>query len=560
MRDAAQVFRAVLSNRSLRRELLAFLIFNGCEWAAWVAILVFAYERGGVSATGSVAVIMLVPAIFVAPLGSVVGDKMPREKALALGYLIQAATMALTAVVLRVDAPIAVIYGTAALGNCAITLTRPVHYALLPELAETPPELTASNSASGMLEGLAVFVGPLPAGILLTRGGAEAVFAVVSVALLFAFLITFRLHRAATGAQEMAPREPLLSGALEGFRELRRAHAALLLTLLVGACFIVTGMLDVLTVVLALDILNMSAAGPSLMTSSLGVGALIGASATALLVGRRRMVPALMVGVFVTGLPLTLVALARTPPVASLLLVASGAGAAYFAVAGRTLLQRSVKDEVLARVFGLQEAMLMAGLAVGAALSPLLVNVFHPRGAFIVAGALLPLAGLLAWPRLRHVDSEAMVPGPQLALLRSIPMFQLLPPPVLERLSWELIPVDAPAGTQIMREGDAGDRFYVIAEGTVAITSDGRLLAERGPGAYVGEIALLRDVPRTATVTAATDTRLLALEREDFLAAITGSRPSAAAAQAEVDRRLAENRDGSPEPPPASSHNRNKSG
>ena len=144
------------------------------------------------------------------------------------------------------------------------------------------------------------------------------------------------------------------------------------------------------------------------------------------------------------------------------------------------------------------------------------------------------------------------------ALLRSIPMFELLPPPVLERLSWQLIPVHAPAGTQIMAEGDAGDRFYVIAEGTVAITSGGRLLAERGPGHYVGEIALLRDVPRTATVTAATDTRLLALERENFLAAITGSRPSAAAAQAEIDRRLAENRDASPEGPPASSHNRNK--
>jgi CRP-like cAMP-binding protein len=175
----------------------------------------------------------------------------------------------------------------------------------------------------------------------------------------------------------------------------------------------------------------------------------------------------------------------------------------------------------------------------------------------VATGVLLPLAGALAWPRLRLVDAVAVVPGPQLALLRSIPMFQLLPPPVLERLSWELVPVEAPAGTQIMREGDVGDRFYVIAEGTVAITSQGRLLAERGPGNYVGEIALLRDVPRTATVSAATDVRLLALEREDFLAAITGSRPGAAAAHAEIDRRLAENRRDTPDAPSTSSHNRN---
>jgi len=244
--------------------------------------------------------------------------------------------------------------------------------------------------------------------------------------------------------------------------------------------------------------------------------------------------------------PLMFVALAHVPVVASLLLAASGAGAAYFAVAGRTLLQRTVKDEVLARVFGLQEAMLMAGLAVGAALAPLLVRVFHPRGAFVVAGALLPAVGLLSWPRLRRVDAFATVPGPQLALLRSIPMFSLLPPPVLERLSWQLIPVDVPAGTVIMREGDAGDRFYIIADGRVAITSQGRMLADRGRGGYVGEIALLRDVPRTATVTAISDTRLLALEREDFLAAITGSRPAAAAAHAEIDRRLAENRPNHP--------------
>jgi MFS family permease len=552
MREAAQVFGAVFSNRDLRRELSAFLIFSACEWAVWVAILVFAYDRGGASAVGTVAVIQLVPATLVAPLGSVVGDKLPRERALGLGFVAQVVTAGLTAIALRAEAPIGVIYGCAALASCSITLTRPVHYALLPELAQTPRELTASNSASGMLEGLAVFVGPLPAAFLLTHGGPWLVFATASALLVFACLIAFRLRRGASGA-EIAEREPLLSGALEGFRELRREHAAALLTLLVGASHMVLGMLDVLTVILALDILKMTQAGPSLMTSSLGVGALAGAAATAFLVGRRRMVPALMVGMFVTGVPLVLVALVGGPPIAALLLLISGAGEAYFAVAGRTLLQRTVKDEVLARVFGLQEAMLMGGLALGAALAPVLVRVFDPRGAFVAAGVLLPLAGLLAWPRLRNVDAAATVPGPELALLRAIPMFRALAPPVLEQLSWKLIPVEVPAGTSIMREGDIGDRFYVIGKGTVKITVGDRLVAERGRGEYVGEIALLRDVPRTATVKAETDVRLLTLEREDFLAAVTGSRPSAAAAHAEIERRLAENRQSEPSP----SHNRN---
>jgi MFS family permease len=519
----------------------------------WVAILVFAYNRGGASAAGTVAVIQLVPAALVAPLGSVVGDKLPREKALGLGFATQVVTMALTAIALKTEAPISVIYGCAALASCSTTLTRPVHYALLPEIAETPPELTASNSASGMLEGLAVLVGPLPAAYLLTHSGPWLVLAVASASSVVASLIAFRLHRAAASGGETAEREPLLSGALEGFRELRREHAAALLTLLVGASFVVIGMLDVLTVVLALDILKMTQAGPSLMTSALGAGALIGATASAALVGRRRMVPALMIGVLVAGIPLALVGLAGVAPGAALLLLVSGAGEAFFAVAGRTLLQRSVNDEVLARVFGLQEAMLAAGLAVGAALAPAFVRAFGARGAFVAAGAFLPLVGLLAWPRLRKVDAGSKVPGPELAILRAIPMFQPLAPPVLEQLSWKLIPVEVPAGTAIMREGEVGDRFYVIADGTVAITTGDRLLAERGRGEYVGEIALLRDVPRTATVTAVVDVRLLALEREDFLAAVTGSRPSAAAAHAEIDRRLAEQRPSDP----LASQNRN---
>ena len=417
VRETAQVFRAVLSNRNLRHELLAFLIFNACEWAAWIAVLVFAYDRGGASAAGAVAVIQLIPAIFVAPLGSVVGDKLPREKALGLGFSAQALTMGMTAVALHSEAPIAVIYGCAALATCAITLTRPVHFALLPELAETPPELTASNSASEILQGFAVFAGPIPAAFLLTHGGPWLVLAVATLALSVAALIAFRLHRAAASGAEMTEREPLLSGALEGFHELRREHAAALLTLLSGASNVVIGMVEVLIVVLALQVLQTSQGGPSLLTSALGVGELLGAGATAILVGRGRLVPALMLGVLVTGLPLALVAVTSAPPPAALLLLASGAGEAFFAVAGRTLLQRTVNDDVLARVFGLQEAMTTAGLAVGAALAPMLVRAFGARGAFVAAGALLPIAGLLAWPRLRTVDAESRVPGPELATL-----------------------------------------------------------------------------------------------------------------------------------------------
>ena len=402
------------------------------------------------------------------------GDRLPREKALALGYLIQSGAMAATALSLFVDAPIGVIYLCAALSNCAITLTRPVHHAILPELAETPPELTASNSASSTLEGLSVFIGPVLTGILLAEEGAWLVFAVTSAGVLVAAAMTVGLRRHLALVPAGRVSASIVQDAKEGFRQLREDRGATLLTLLVGAQFVVVGMLDVLAVVLALEILGMGPAGPGLMTAAAGIGGLLGAAGTAVLIGRHRMAPAVAAGMLATGGCLALVAVAPGPAMAAVFLIGCGMGKAFFDVASRTLLQRTVDDEVLSRVFGLQEAMLMAGLAVGSAMAPVFVALFGARGAFVAAGALLPLAGLLSRARLREVDDRARVPGVELDLLRRITLFAPLAQPVLERVSWHLIPLEVGAGEVLMRQGEPGDRFYVIAEGEATVEVDRR--------------------------------------------------------------------------------------
>jgi hypothetical protein len=204
-------------------------------------------------------------------------------------------------------------------------------------------------------------------------------------------------------------------------------------------------------------------------------------------------------------------------------------------------MQRRVRDEFLARGFGLQEGLSMFCLAVGAAAVPIFISLFGARGALVAAGVFLPAIALGLFASLRGLDRRAVLPDPaRLALLRSISLFQPMEQPALELLVHRLIPVDAPAGAVVIREGDPGDRFFVIDVGEAVVTVGGREIARPGPGGDVGEIALLRDVPRTATVTALTDLRLLALEREDFLSAVTGSRPSAEAAHLEVERRLSE--------------------
>ena len=218
----------------------------------------------------------------------------------------------------------------------------------------------------------------------------------------------------------------------------------------------------------------------------------------------------------------------------------AGAGRPLIDVAGRTLLQRVVPDRVLSRVFGVLEGLYMAGLALGLAVTPILLAVLGERVTFIVAGAFLPVVFLLARRRLVEIDASVAVPEARLALLRSLPIFAPLPAPALERVVSRLIPTEVAPGTEIVRQGDPGDRFYVIEEGDVMVSKNGRQVATLERGDFFGEIALLREIPRTATVTARTDTSLYALEREDFLEAVTGHPQSAEAADAVTRARLAE--------------------
>jgi MFS family permease len=538
--STVRVVGTVLRNRALRRALIAFFWFNAAEWGTWIAMLVYAYGRGGVAASGLVAVIQLVPASIVAPLASTLGDRVSRDRALAIGYLIQATTMGLTATALAAGAPLALIYALAALAASSVTLTRPAHNAALPTLAETPDELIAANALSGTATAFAYFVGPILTGLMLSVSGPALVFAVMAIGHLGGGLLVGTARVPAKTSEPSSDRWRV-GDLLEGFRAIRGRPDAMLLVGLVVGVFVVVGMLDVLSVVLAFEILGLGQAGPSTIASALGIGSVIGAAASVSLVGRTRLAPAIGIGLAVVGIPLAVVGFSGTPLVAWTLVALSGVGWSFFDVASRTLLQRGVDEEVLSRVFGLQEGMTMAAFAVGSAAVPPLVHELGPAGAFVAAGAALPAIGLLGWRRISRIDAAAVPPGPELQLIRSVEIFAPLAPPVLERLARRLIAVHAEAGAVVVRQGDAGDRFYVVQAGEVEVTIDGRAVGRLGPGGSFGEVALLRNVPRTATVTADIDTDLMALSRDDFLGAVTWSRTSSEAANRVIDRHLRAN-------------------
>jgi len=254
---------------------------------------------------------------------------------------------------------------------------------------------------------------------------------------------------------------------------------------------------------------------------AIGVGGLAGGVVTLVLVGRPHLAQPFGMGLLAWGVPIALLALTGNTVVALLLMVVVGLGNSLGDVAGMTTLQRSVPDEVMTRVLGVLDSLVLAAVGIGGISAPLLVAWLGDRGALLAAGALLPAAVALAWPALRRLDAETIVPEHEIAVLRSISIFAPLDIPTVDHLAQQLQARLAPARSVIVRQGDAGDRFYVIERGSVEVVADGRIVATLGPGDYFGEIALLRDVPRTATVTALEETRLLSLERHQFLAAVT---------------------------------------
>jgi predicted MFS family arabinose efflux permease len=460
----------------------------------------------------------------------------------ALAYAVQAGAFGATAVALLAGWPNPAGYALAALASVALTVTRPTQAVLLPFLARAPQELTAANVVSNWAASSALFGAPALTGVLLATGSPGVVFVACAIVMAFAALMLVplaRRHRRTPGTEDEQWRRGLLIGIRGGFQALRRQEEPRVVVGLIAAQFVVIGALDVLIVALAIGVLEMGNAGAGFLTAAFGAGAMLGAAFTIVLVGRRRLVPFLLLAAVLWSASFLLLAGTATRLSALFLLAVAGAGRSLLDVAGRTLLQRISPPDVLARVFGILEGLAMAALAAGALLTPALVTLVGAKVALVGLGAILPALAVVRLRRLLAADSTATVPVVEMALLRSMPIFAPLPPPALEGLAQSLEPVTASRGTVLIRQGEAGDRYYAIADGEVDVFCDGQYVRTLGRGEGFGEIALLASVPRTATVSARTDVRLYALEKRPFLIAVTGHAPAAQAAEIVVRARTA---------------------
>jgi Cyclic nucleotide-binding domain len=263
------------------------------------------------------------------------------------------------------------------------------------------------------------------------------------------------------------------------------------------------------------------------------VGALVGAGGSVALVGRRAMAPAFLFATVMLAAGIAGSAVATTVAVALVAVLVTGGALTLLDVVGRTLLQRVADDDLLTRVFGVVEALWMAGMGVGSAVAVVLVNSVGLQSALLVVAVAIVLCTLPAIGGLRRLDRESKVPMRQLQLLRQLAMFAALPGPELERVARQMDLVTITAGTDVIRQGESGDRFYVIDSGEFQVTVDDQQVRILGEGDHFGEIALLYDVPRTATVTAVDDSAVWTLDQEEFLATVTGM-PQAASAAHEI--------------------------
>jgi len=526
LRIASTSLVATFRSRELGPTQLAFVAFNLLEWGGGLALFVFAFQVGGAPAVGLAALALQIPAAIIAPFGSVLADRFDRRRLLLFVMLGLALLAAAAGAAMLLDVRPLVALALACLAGWALTLVRPTYSALLPWLARSPQELTTSYAAMGLIESVSIFLGPLLAGLVFAFATARSIsgpglaFLVFAALALAGAVAVWSTHEANEAASDEPEEEFRAADLWAGFAYVLRDDRRRLLVALAGSGMLMLGVVDTIIIVLAIDILHTGDAGVGFLNAALGVGSVVGASIAMVTNQRARLFPTTRAGLIATGTPLALVA--AVPVAAAPMLAISGAGMQLCDVSARTMLQRIVPDDKLGRVFGVLESLYVGLEGIGAFAASILVVWLGPRWSLLIASVLLPAAGFLLRNRLASLDVGVRIPAEEMARLRATDLFAPLPSQALERVARDLVPLDVPAGDVLIREGEPGRRFYVVTAGRAIVTRDGATIAERGPGDYFGEVALLLDQPRNATVTAVTDLRVFVLERDEFLRVLTG--------------------------------------
>jgi MFS family permease len=531
--------RMALGEPAIRRLTAAWFAVMAGKWALLVATLVIAYDLGGPFAVGTLGVVRYLTPAIVAPLAGLPASRWRMESVLRAANLIRTIGATGALVVVATGAPFVALAVMVALEAGAGAFTRPIHMALLPACGRTPEQLIASNVTSSAAEGLGTFVGPAVSGILLVTVGPGPAIAAVVAMYVIGLIAIAGLHVPAVGRRADPPtlRNVLLEISA-GIRAAATLPGPRLVIIGLACQTFVRGLLTVLVVVVSIEQLGLGDGGVGTLNAAMGLGGLAGALVAIGLAGRSRLGPAFTLALAGWGLPIALMGLVLDPIVAVVSMAAVGLSNSVLDVSGFTLAQRTTPNASRVALLGLIDGVANVGPALGGIIAPVLIAWIGTPAALVVTGAILPVVALAAWPAMRQLDEGGPVAARRVALVRDQPLFAPLSLASVEHLAGSLAPVRFHDGDWVIREGDTGDRYVLIADGAVEVVQDGRHLRDLGPGAGIGEIALLHAVPRTASVIARGPVSAYSLDRISFLEAVLGHAASHAAASAVADEHL----------------------
>jgi MFS family permease len=531
---------SVTRNRDLRTaQLSSFAAWSG-EFVFITTTTVYAFERDGANGAALISFLRVLPAAAALPLVGAFADRLSRRALLLAATVVRALTVTGAAIAAGTDQTV-VAYVLITVSTVSHAAYRPTLGAMLPSLCTSPEELAGSNAVRSVLDGLAALIGPLIAAALLAAFSPTAGFAAVAAlsALSLVLAGTVRYEPSPLGRTGAADEQHgVLADIWDGVRELRRSkHGSTVVGLGILQC-VVRGALTVFAVIVSVNLTGMGNAGVGVLWAGFGVGGLVAAFASLGAAGSSRLGTIFGTGVAVWGLPLIVCGLLTHSVVAVVAFTIVGAANALVDVSGFTLLQRVVPDQMLTRVLALAEAVFALATAVGSLSVPPIDSALGHSGALVATGCLLPAAVVLAFAQLHDIDLHIQVSSDRIALLRRVAMLRLLPVPAIEGLARGVTVAPFPTGTDVVRQGDVGDDFYVIESGRMSLLDHGRAFGELGPGDSFGELALLRAVPRTVTVRVAEDAILAVVPGARFVAAVNGFSGTASAAEVVVSRNL----------------------
>lgn len=522
-------------NWQLTRLDLAYGASTTAEWAAWIALLVHAHEVGGSTAAGVTAICLMLPAALAAPLARrSSGGERPRRVLLG-AFVLTTAGLGGAATTASAHGPLAVTVSSAALAMASATFVRPAGSAVYPGVVRSAAELAVANAHMSLADNLSVLLGPLLAAALIAGSGPWLALAVCAALNLLGVLTTTRLavveRSAATGQARSSARQ---RAALRG-----RPHVEALLAVS-AAHYVLVGALGLVYLQLAIDELGLQATAPALLAAAFGAGTVACTLAARHLVAGPSLGTLVLGGLAVSAGTTAAIGAAGTLWAALAFLPLLGFGRAALAIGSRMLLQRATPPEALESLLTTLEMVRRAGMVAGALLAFALGELADVRVTLLVLGALLAAVLVGTGDHVRRADFHTDAPSAAVALLRHIPAFAALPPGVLDAVARSGSELHVEAGSTVIREGDIGDRYFVLVAGLLEVERGGEFIRTVVPGDGIGEIALLADIHRTASVTAATPAELLVIDRAPFLTAVTGHDVSHLAAWTTMQTRLLE--------------------